>query len=238
MSSITENLQAVHKIIAHDAARFGRNPTEIALLAVSKTFDAEAVIEAWDAGQRCFGENYAQEGLDKVAKVASLLASEEIAQRPEWHFIGPLQSNKTRQIAEQFAWVHTVDREKIASRLSEQRPKALGKLMVCIQVNISGEANKSGVNPVDAIVLAKHIVSLPNLKLRGLMAVPEVSTDFMAQCQVFRRLAALKGEIQAQGIDLDTLSMGMSADMSAAIAEGSTMLRVGSAIFGKRNYAV
>ena len=238
MSLISQNLQAVHEAIALSATRYGRNPTEIALLAVSKTFGPEHVLEAWHAGQRAFGENYLQEGVDKIAAVKSLLANQAFSEQPVWHFIGPIQSNKTRPIAEHFSWVHSVDREKIASRLSEQRPPELGPLHICLQVNISGEASKSGVHPDDVLALAKQVMQMPNLRLRGLMSVPEASEDEAVQRLAFRQLADLQQQLQTQGIALDTLSMGMSADMPAAIAEGSTMLRIGSAIFGKRLYAV
>ncbi|MBC3832781.1 YggS family pyridoxal phosphate-dependent enzyme [Undibacterium amnicola] len=238
MSSIPQNLQAVHEAIALSAARYDRNPTEIALLAVSKTFGAEQVLQAWQAGQRAFGENYVQEGVDKIAEVRRLLADDGGAEQLVWHFIGPIQSNKTRQIAENFSWVHSIDREKIATRLSEQRPSSAGKLQVCLQVNISGEASKSGVTPDQVDSLAKHVVQLPNLCLRGLMCVPEASEDEAVQRQAFRQLAVLQRQLQTQGIAVDTLSMGMSADMQAAIAEGSTIVRIGSAIFGKRDYAV
>ena len=155
-----------------------------------------------------------------------------------WHFIGPIQSNKTRPIAEHFSWVHSVDREKIASRLSEQRPPELGPLNICLQVNVSGEASKSGVHPKEVLALAKQVTLLPNLRLRGLMSVPEASEDETVQRQAFGQLANLQKELQSEGFVLDTLSMGMSADMPAAIAEGSTLVRIGSAIFGKRHYAV
>lgn len=238
MSLISQNLQAVHEAIALSATRYGRNPTEIALLAVSKTFGPEQVVDAWHAGQRAFGENYLQEGVDKIAAVKSLLAEQAGGEQPVWHFIGPIQSNKTRPIAEHFSWVHSVDREKIASRLSEQRPQELGPLQICLQVNISGEDSKSGVHPDEVLALAKQVVLLPNLRLRGLMSVPEASDDEAVQRKAFRRLAELQQQLQSQGLVLDTLSMGMSADMPAAIAEGSTLVRIGSAIFGKRHYAV
>lgn len=238
MSPISQNLQVVHEAIALSAARYGRNPTEIALLAVSKTFGAEQVVQAWQAGQRAFGENYVQEGLDKISEVRSILTAQGTTEQPVWHFIGPIQSNKTRAIAENFSWVHSIEREKIATRLSEQRPVAAGDMQVCLQVNISGEASKSGVHPDELLALAKHVAQLPNLRLRGLMCVPEASEDEAAQRLAFRQLAQLKAQLQSQGIETDTLSMGMSADMQAAIAEGSTIVRIGSAIFGKRNYAV
>lgn len=238
MSLISQNLQAVHEAIALSAMRYDRNPTEIALLAVSKTFGPEQVVDAWHAGQRAFGENYLQEGVEKIAAVKCLLGDQAASEQPVWHFIGPIQSNKTRPIAEHFSWVHSVDREKIASRLSEQRPHELGPLNICLQVNISGENSKSGVHPDEVLALAKQVVLLPNLRLRGLMSVPEASDDEVVQRQAFRRLAELQQQLQLQGFVLDTLSMGMSADMPAAIAEGSTLVRIGSAIFGKRHYAV
>lgn len=244
MSLISNNLQVVRAELASAAQKVGRDPQQICLLAVSKTFTAEAVVEAANAGQRCFGENYLQEALDKMHAVRALLP--EVAL--EWHFIGPIQSNKTRQIAENFSWVHSVDREKIAQRLSEQRPAGLPPLNICLQVNISREASKSGVFPEDTIALAKNISALKGLRLRGLMAVPEASEDPIEQRHAFQQLRELQQqlkqqlkqqmtqEIQTQEITLDTLSMGMSGDMAAAIAEGSTIVRIGSAIFGKRNY--
>jgi pyridoxal phosphate enzyme (YggS family) len=201
------------------------------LLAVSKTFGADAVIAAADAGQRAFGENYLQEALDKIAVVRQL--------RPdlllEWHFIGPIQSNKTRQIAEHFDWVHSVEREKIAQRLSDQRPAALPPLNICLQVNISGEASKSGVAPDEVLALAHAVAALPRLRLRGLMAIPEPAADFEQQRLPLRRLRELAATLQRAGVAIDTLSMGMSADMAAAVAEGATIVRVGTAIFGARH---
>jgi pyridoxal phosphate enzyme (YggS family) len=238
MSSIPHNLQVVHDAIALAARRYDRNPTEIALLAVSKTFSASEVVQALQVGQKSFGENYLQEALDKMPEVEKLAAELSCTTAPEWHFIGPIQSNKTRPIAEHFSWVHSVDREKIASRLSEQRPEALGALQICLQVNISGEANKSGVHPDQLLALAQQVHVLPRLKLRGLMAVPEASEDVQVQRAAFQRLAQLAQTLIQNNIAIDTLSMGMSGDMEAAIAEGSTMLRIGSAIFGKRDYAV
>lgn len=233
MSVIPQNLQAVHARIAAAAQAAARDPRRISLLAVSKTFDAEAVIEAAQAGQTAFGENYLQEALDKIAKVRAL--------RPEllleWHFIGPIQSNKTRPIAEYFDWVHSVEREKIAQRLSEQRPATLPPLNLCLQVNISGEASKSGAAPGEVMALAQAVAKMPRLKLRGLMAIPEPAAAFEQQREPFRQLRALFEQLNAQGLNLDTLSIGMSADMDAAIAEGATIVRVGTAIFGKRDYA-
>ena len=233
MSSISDNLQAVSADIRAAALASGRDPQQLCLLAVSKTFPADAVIDAAEAGQHCFGENYLQEALEKIQEVQVKKPQLQL----EWHFIGPIQSNKTRPIAEHFAWVHSVDREKIAQRLSEQRPAELPALNICLQVNISGEASKSGVLPGEALALAQKVVLLPGLQLRGLMAVPEASDDEQVQRQAFRQLKQLSDSIQAAGIALDTLSMGMSSDMHAAIAEGSTMLRIGTAIFGNRNYA-
>ena len=198
------------------------------MLVVSKTFPAAAVREAHAAGARRFGENYVQEGLDKITELADLRDS------LDWHLIGPLQSNKTRPVAEAFDWVHSVDRLKTALRLSEQRPAHLPPLNICLQVNISGEASKSGVAPGDVAALAQQVAALPRLRLRGLMAVPEAAADFEAQRLPHRALAALFADLIAQGLALDTLSMGMSGDLEAAVAEGATMVRVGSAIFGSR----
>ncbi|MFZ6638739.1 YggS family pyridoxal phosphate-dependent enzyme [Undibacterium sp. TC4M20W] len=233
MSSISDNLQAVSADIRAAALASGRDPQQLRLLAVSKTFPADAVIDAAEAGQHCFGENYLQEALEKMQEVQAKKPQLQL----EWHFIGPIQSNKTRPIAEHFAWVHSVDREKIAQRLSEQRPAGMPALNICLQVNISGEASKSGALPEEAVALAQKIAVLPGLQLRGLMGVPEASDDEQVQRQAFRQLKQLSDSIQAAGIALDTLSMGMSSDMHAAIAEGSTMLRIGTAIFGNRNYA-
>ncbi len=232
MSLISHNLQAVQTHIAAAAQAALRAPQTVTLLAVSKTFGPEAVIEAVDAGQRAFGENYLQEALDKMVAVRALRP--ELAL--EWHFIGPIQSNKTRPIAEHFDWVHSVDREKIAQRLSEQRPAHLPPLNICLQVNISGEETKSGVRPEDAVVLGRNVAALPRLRLRGLMAIPEPLADTEKQREPFRQLRLLKESMQENGLVLDTLSMGMSADMDAAIAEGATIVRVGTAIFGQRHY--
>ncbi len=230
MSVIPQNLQAVHARIAAAAQAAGRDPSRIGLLAVSKTFGPDAVIEAALAGQRAFGENYLQEALDKMATIRAAQPDASL----EWHFIGPIQSNKTRPIAEHFDWVHSVEREKIAQRLSEQRPTHLPPLNVCLQINISGEASKSGATLAQAAALAQAVAAMPRLKLRGLMAIPEPAGGFEQQRKPFRQLRALFEQLQAQGLDLDTLSMGMSADMDAAIAEGATIVRVGTAIFGKR----
>jgi PLP dependent protein len=233
MSAISQNLQGVRASIALAATNVGRDPQQVMLLAVSKTFGPQAVIEAAAAGQRAFGENYLQEALDKMVAVSAALPDVRL----EWHFIGPIQSNKTRQIAANFDWVHAIDREKIAQRLSEQRPPELPPLNVCLQVNVSGEASKSGVAPDEVLGLARVVAALPRLRLRGLMAIPEPDEGFEAQRVPFRQMHQLFEQLRQQGIGLDTLSMGMSADMAAAIAEGSTMVRVGTAIFGKRDYA-
>lgn len=185
------------------------------------------------AGQAAFGENYLQEALDKIAFVKEA-APQHV---PAWHFIGPIQSNKTRPIAEHFDWVHTVEREKIATRLSEQRPAGLPDLNICLQVNISGEASKSGVTPAELPALAHAVARLPRLRLRGLMAIPEPETELTLQRAAFAQLRALYEQLKADGLALDTLSMGMSADLRAAVLEGATIVRVGSAIFGSRNYS-
>ena len=230
MSPIPQNLQAITATIVAAAQESGRPPDTVQLLAVSKTFGPEAVLEAVQAGQRAFGENYLQEALDKIA---ALRAQPEPL---EWHFIGPIQSNKTRPIAEHFDWVHTVEREKVAQRLSEQRPAGMAPLQICLQVNISGEASKSGVAPEAVAALAHKVAALPNLTLRGLMAIPEPAVEFEQQRAAFARLRMLYEQLRADGLALDTLSMGMSADMRAAIFEGATIVRVGSAIFGSRTY--
>jgi pyridoxal phosphate enzyme (YggS family) len=237
MSGIPERLQAVENAIVAACAEARRPPGGVQLLAVSKTFGPDAVLAAVEAGQRAFGENYVQEGVDKVQAVAASLPGTLPNLRLAWHFIGPIQSNKTRPIAEHFDWVHTVEREKIATRLSEQRPQALGPLNVCVQVNISGEASKSGVSPDEVEALAEAVARLPNLRLRGLMAIPEPADDFAAQRAPFAATRELFERLREKfGPDFDTLSMGMSADMRAAILEGATIVRVGSAIFGARTY--
>lgn len=228
MPVIAANLQTVRRRLAAAELEAGRAAGEVSLLAVSKTFPPGAVREAFEAGQRAFGENYVQEGLDKIAALASL------REQLSWHFIGPLQSNKTRAVAEHFDWVDSVDRLRIAERLSAQRPTAMGPLQVCIQVNISGEANKSGVAPADVLPLARAIAALPNLHLRGVMAIPEPAEDFAAQRRPFAALRALLATLREDGVAVDTLSMGMSGDLEAAVAEGATIVRVGTAIFGAR----
>ena len=228
MTTITSNLQAVRDVIAAAAAKAGRQASDVRLLAVSKTFAAAALREACRAGQTCFAESYVQEALDKIAALNDIPI--------EWHYIGPIQSNKTRAIAENFAWVHSVDRLKIAERLSGQRPAQLPPLQICLQVNISMEASKSGVAPDELDALAQAVAQLPGLKLRGLMAVPAPSDDVVVQRAPFARLREMRDRLNRQGLQLDTLSMGMSHDFAAAIAEGATIVRIGTAIFGDRIY--
>lgn len=232
MSTIVQNLQAVKAAIEAAATAAGRSPSAVQLLAVSKTFPPEAVLEALAAGQRAFGENYLQEGLDKIQAVAAVAPDSAI----EWHFIGPIQSNKTRPIATHFAWVHTVERFKIAQRLAEQRPAGLAPLNICLQVNVSGEASKSGVAPEELAELAQQVLTLPNLRLRGLMTIPELHIDVARQRASFARLRQLAEALRDDGIAIDTLSMGMSGDMEAAVMEGATIVRIGSAVFGARHY--
>lgn len=224
-------MQAVEQAIAAAAQAAGRPREAVRLLAVSKTFPFEAVLEAMQTGQRAFGENYVQEGVDKIAALAAAAPDAGL----EWHFIGPIQSNKTRPIAENFDWVHAIDRLKIAQRLAEQRPPGLSPLNVCLQVNISGEASKSGVAPAELPALARAVAALPQLRLRGLMAIPEAQTDAAKQHLPFAQLRLLYEQLQQDGLPLDTLSMGMSGDLAAAIAEGATIVRIGSAIFGQRS---
>ena len=226
MSTLASALQSVRERIDRAARAAGRDASEIQLLAVSKTWPAPRLREAWQAGQRAFGENYAQEGVQKIGQLTALPI--------EWHFVGPVQSNKTRALAESFAWVHSVDREKIAARLSAARPPDLPPLDICLQVNVSGEATKGGVAPADACALARAVASLPHLRLRGLMSIPRPERDEAAQRHWFRMLREIKDRIGAEGIALDTLSMGMSDDLEAAVLEGATIVRVGTAIFGPR----
>lgn len=232
MSNILINLQAVRQQILHAAQKAERSADEIRLLAVSKTMTAETVLEAASAGQYAFGENYLQEALDKMTKVRHF--SPELML--EWHFIGPIQRNKTRLIAQNFSWVHSVDRLVIAERLSEQRPSHLPPLNICLQINISGEETKSGVALNEAAELAQKIAVLPNVRLRGLMAIPEIEATLEKQRIPYHQMQALYAQLIQQGLALDTLSMGMSADLEAAILEGSTLIRIGTAIFGKRNH--
>jgi len=234
MSSLDETLQAnlrrVHERINAAAQLAQRTADSVELVAVSKTFSSEVVLAAARCGQHHFGENYLQEAVDKLAQVRSRAPALAL----QWHFIGPIQSNKTRAIAEHFDWVQSIDRMKVAQRLSEQRGADRPPLNVLLQVNISGEASKGGVAPDEVEALATAVAALPGLKLRGLMAIPEPETDWARQRVPFARLRRLFDGLRAHGLALDTLSMGMSADLDAAIAEGSTMVRVGTAIFGAR----
>ncbi|OPA82696.1 YggS family pyridoxal phosphate enzyme [Pseudomonas fluorescens] len=225
MSTIADNIGQVSQRIRAAADAVQRDANSIHLLAVSKTKPAQAVREAYAAGMRDFGENYLQEALGKQAELTDLPLS--------WHFIGPIQSNKTRAIAENFAWVHSVDRLKIAQRLSEQRPADLPPLNICIQVNVSGEASKSGCTPADLPALANAISALPRLKLRGLMAIPEPTEDRAEQDAAFATVRELQAGLN---LPLDTLSMGMSHDLESAIAQGATWVRIGTALFGARDY--
>ena len=235
MTTIFNNLQQVHARIETACLAADRQPSAVALLAVSKTFGPEAVRAAALAGQRAFGENYIQEAVEKIA----LLRADTEVPALQWHCIGPIQSNKTRLVAEYFDWAHTVDRPKIAQRLSQQRPAHLAPLQVCIQVNVDGGAAKSGVPPQEALALARAVAQCPRLQLRGLMAIPEPAADFEAQLAIHLRAKAVFDQIKAAGGEgfeaWDTLSLGMTADLEAAIAAGSTMVRVGSGIFGGRH---
>ncbi|WP_051378020.1 MULTISPECIES: YggS family pyridoxal phosphate-dependent enzyme [Derxia] len=254
MLSIFQQWQDTGNRVKQAALAAGREPSDVMILAVSKTQPAESVIEAWRAGAHGFGENYVQEAESKIVTVRRLLA-DEIGHRlpgnsaipagigaPQWHFIGPLQSNKTRTVAELFDWVHSVERLKIAERLSAQRPAGLAPLQLCVQVNVSGEASKSGAAPAEAGELCLAVARLPNVELRGLMAIPEPEADPARQHRPFAALRALAGDIRARlAVELpeaaarfDQLSMGMSGDLEAAIAEGATIVRVGTAIFGAR----
>lgn len=232
MNPIEQNLQNVREKIATAATACGRDPHAVTLLAVSKTKPVAAIEEAIACGQFSFGENYVQEGVDKVLHFRNVLPRVNI----EWHFIGPLQSNKSRLVAEHFDWCHTVDRPKIAQRLSEQRPEALAPLNVLLQVNISGEASKSGIAPADLPALAATVAALPHLTLRGLMAIPAPESDYARQLAVFQTMNDLFVQLKLHYPQVDTLSMGMTDDMSAAIAAGSTLVRIGTAIFGARDY--
>ncbi|WP_072669010.1 YggS family pyridoxal phosphate-dependent enzyme [Vibrio injensis] len=233
MSSIQQNIEQITSQIKSAQQKCGRSPGSVQLLAVSKTKPVEAILEAALAGQRAFGENYVQEGVNKIRYFAEHHPQLDL----EWHFIGPLQSNKTRLIAEHFDWMHTLDRAKIAQRLSEQRPAHKAPLQVLIQVNTSGETSKSGINEQELFPLAELISCLPNLTLRGLMSIPENVTDHAEQLVAFQRLANLQARLIERYPALDTLSMGMSGDMQAAIEAGSTMVRIGTAIFGQRDYS-
>lgn len=239
MSTIVEKIQHIHQQIDEACRSAGRPVGSVALLAVSKTFGVDAIAEAIAAGQRAFGENYIQEGVEKIGYFGEQPAFKGLGLI--WHCIGPVQSNKTRLVAEHFDWVHTVDRLKIAQRLSDQRPAHLAPLQVCIQVNVDGGATKSGVAPAEVEALVREMARLPNLVLRGLMSVPDVAPDFDAQLAVHQRAKAAFNDIAKLGLpqlkQWDTLSLGMTADLPAAVQAGSTMVRVGSGIFGSRNYA-
>ena len=238
---ISDNLQRVRERIAAACLAAGRDTNEVSLLAVSKTQGVEAVQAALACGQTAFGENYIQEGVEKIQKIrmwedqwVRSAQARPLSRPSEWHCIGPIQSNKTRLVAEHFDWVHSVDRLKTAQRLSEQRPPHLAPLQVCIQVNVDGGANKAGVAPDDAAALALAVAALPRMRLRGLMCIPEPAPDFIAAYALFSRARALFDTLNSQGLALDTLSMGMTADLEAAIHAGGTMVRVGTAIFGTR----
>lgn len=233
MTTIVRNLQLVRDRITTACVAAGRNPATVRLLAVSKTFGAEAVADAASDGQRAFGENYIAEGVEKILALRGQAGGQAL----EWHCIGPVQSNKTRLVAEHFDWVQSVDRLKIAQRLSEQRPAELPPLQICLQVNIDGGANKSGLAPAEVQALAQEVAQLPRLVLRGLMAIPEPAADFDAACELHARTKAVFDAVNASGVlalPMDTLSLGMTADLEAAIHAGSTMVRVGTAIFGSR----
>lgn len=228
-SAIQHNIERVRRRIAAAEQRYGRAPGSVDLLAVSKTRPAADILAAVHSGQRRFGESYLQEALDKVAALAEY--------KLEWHFIGPIQSNKTRPIAETFDWVHSIERLKIARRLSEQRPESLAALNICLQVNIDGEASKAGCTIAELPQLAAEIASLPRLRLRGLMAIPRPRQSLEQQREPFRRLREALEQLQGLGYELDTLSMGMSGDLEAAVAEGATIVRIGTDIFGARDYS-
>ena len=225
-TSVSANLAQVRKRIELACLAAGRPANAVHLLAVSKTMPAQAVRDAYAAGQVAFGENYIQEGVDKIASLADLPL--------EWHCIGPIQSNKTKLVAENFAWVHSIDRLKIAERLSAQRPANLPALQICLQVNVDGGSNKSGVTPVELLALAQAVAQLPRLQLRGIMTIPEPAENEAAARAVHRQAKDLFDGLKAAGLNLDTLSMGMTGDLEAAVAEGSTCVRVGTAIFGQR----
>ncbi|ALP52353.1 hypothetical protein Tel_03895 [Candidatus Tenderia electrophaga] len=228
MTSIQQRIDQVRQQIHAAETCYQRAPGSVALLAVSKTWPLEDILAAARAGQACFGENYVQEAVAKIDACPIEL---------EWHFVGHIQSNKSRDIASRFDWVHSIDRLKLARRLSEQRPDPLAPLNICLQVNISGEASKSGLRPDEVLTLAGPISELPRLRLRGLMAIPAPMADFAGQRAMFRQVRELQDRLIAQGLALDTLSMGMSDDLEAAIAEGATLVRIGTAIFGARDYA-
>ena len=226
MISVTENLKLIRDLLAKSAVKAQRDPATVNLLAVSKKQPLTKILEAAEAGQRDFGENFVQEGLEKIEKTASL----DLV----WHFIGHLQTNKTRSVAEHFDWVHTIDRLKTAKRLSRQRPAGKTPLNVCLQVNIDAEESKSGASPEAVPELARAVAELPNIRLRGLMCLPEEHSSPDAQREPFARLRKLAESLAADGLDIDTLSMGMSGDYESAIAEGATIVRIGTAVFGPR----
>ena len=230
MTMIVRNLQSVRDRITTACVAAGRHPDTVRLLAVSKTFDADAVLDAMSDGQKAFGENYIAEGVEKIISLRGRAGL-------EWHCIGPIQSNKTRMVAEHFDWVQSVDRLKIAQRLSEQRPAHLPPLQICLQVNVDGGVNKSGVTPDDLMALVKEVMNLPRLRLRGLMTIPEPAIGFIAACALHSGAKAIFDQVNKADLlsePMDTLSMGMTADLEAAIHSGSTMVRVGTAIFGNR----
>jgi PLP dependent protein len=237
MTTIASKLQSVHAQITDACQKCGRQPTDVTLLAVSKTFPADAVREAAHAGQRAFGENYIQEAVDKITAVRAMPDMPDL----QWHCIGPIQSNKTKLVAQYFDWVHTVDRDKIAQRLHEQRPADLPPLQVCIQVNVDGGETKSGCLPEEALALARRIAGLSRLKLRGVMSIPDPHSDDAGMLAVHRKVVQVFESIRTSGCgglaQFDTISLGMTADMHTAIAAGSTMVRVGSGIFGQRDYS-
>ncbi|KFA99699.1 YggS family pyridoxal phosphate-dependent enzyme [Vibrio sp. ER1A] len=233
MTSIQQNIELITSQIAQAEQKCGRAQGDVQLLAVSKTKPIEAILDACQAGQRRFGENYVQEGVSKVVHFNEQHGDIDI----EWHFIGPIQSNKTRPVAEHFDWVHTVDRAKIAQRLNDQRPQGMKPIQVLIQVNTSSEASKSGVDSEQVLELAQLISSLPNLTLRGVMSIPENVSDYQSQLIAFKALAEVKSLLAEKHPQVDTLSMGMSGDMEAAIEAGSTIVRIGTAIFGARDYS-
>ncbi|MPW34897.1 YggS family pyridoxal phosphate-dependent enzyme [Vibrio sp. B1Z05] len=233
MQTIQSNLEHIHQQIKDSERKFGRLTDSVQLLAVSKTKPIQAVLDACHAGQRQFGENYVQEGVEKIQYFQEHHNDFDI----EWHFIGPIQSNKTRPISESFDWVHSIDRLKIAQRLNDQRPSGSDPLQVLLQVNTSGEESKSGINAAEALELAAAVDALPNLTLRGLMSIPAAVASYEEQLQAFNQLKGLFDQIKSQYPQVDTLSMGMSGDMEAAIEAGSTMVRIGTAIFGARDYS-
>ncbi len=229
MQNIQERLAAIRAQISACEQHYGREPGSVRLLAVSKTKPVAAVLAACQAGQQCFGENYLQDALAKIQDPR--LADRDL----EWHFIGPLQSNKTRSVATHFHWLHSLDRLKIAQRINDQRPHGLAPLQVCLQIKLGDESTKSGLEPSEALALANAVAELPRLRLRGLMTLPPAYDSFEDQCKPFRELRLLFEQLRQAGHPLDTLSMGMTNDMQAAIAEGATLLRIGTAIFGPRS---